>query len=561
MIRAFQEHRCRPVTDLAGVWQFAFLGALDADACDPLTTPTPDRMTIPGAFDATPAYAGKRGLALYRKKIWLGSTGRHQLILDGLHHWARVFVDGRHVLDHIGGFTRTKIAFDREEAGWVEIDVLTDNRISYELCPLHLSYFDWYHFGGLTRSASIEALGQVWIQQLRIRTLDAKAGTFKVEIDWQAAQPISDSKALQILVEEQLLLDQQVNCEGTAGTFTFDLAVPNPKPWSPASPHLYLLQVRLGDDDLIDRMGLRTVEVRGRDLLLNGEPVRLLGFNRHETHPQFGPGLPETLMLADLQQFRDMGCNFVRGSHYPQDIRFLDLCDEMGIMVWNETIGWQQTAEHLNDPRFIDAQLLQIDEMIETAYNRPSVIMWGLLNESESHVEASRPGYERLMGYFRELDPNRPLTFASNHPFDDLCLDLCDVIAINTYPGWYFHTIDEIPEFLGKIEARLDETGQGGKPLIISEIGAGAIPGWRDWNESRWTEQYQSRLLHTTIDYMFRRSARYTGLAIWLFGDARTGDDKALGRPRQFNNKGVVDEYRRPKQAYFTVKELFSSLT
>jgi beta-glucuronidase len=135
------------------------------------------------------------------------------------------------------------------------------------------------------------------------------------------------------------------------------------------------------------------------------------------------------------------------------------------------------------------------------------------------------------------------VTFATNHLFADVCLDLADVISVNCYPGWYVGEIADIPAELDKIMAQVDAR-QGDKPLIISEIGAGAVPGWRDWNQARWTEQYQAELLDVVIRYLFRATERACGLSIWQFCDCRTSQlaHKTLGRPRGFNNKGVVDE-------------------
>jgi beta-glucuronidase len=302
--------------------------------------------------------------------------------------------------------------------------------------------------------------------------------------------------------------------------------------------------------------------VDGSRLLINGEPIRLLGFNRHEAHPQSGHTQPEALLVSDVQQLREIGCNFVRGSHYPQDVRFLDLCDEAGICVWQEAIGWQHTAEHLTDGAFVRAQLTNVEEMVDTSANRPSVILWGLLNESASHDPACRPAYERLLGRLRELDPTRPVTFASNHPYDDACLDLADVVSINRYPGWYFGGMEEVPEELDSISDHLDSVGQGDKPLIISEIGAGAIPGWHDRHKARWTERYQAELLDAVVRHPFLYRDRACGLAIWLYNDFRTTEEvrSALGRPRGFNDKGIVDEYRRPKLAYEKVRRQFLAL-
>ena len=136
------------------------------------------------------------------------------------------------------------------------------------------------------------------------------------------------------------------------------------------------------------------------------------------------------------------------------------------------------------------------------------------------------------------------------------------MISINCYPGWYVGEIEDIPDYLDKIVAHLDGAGQGEKPLIISEIGAGAVPGWRDWNATRWSEQYQSRLLDVVIRYLFVDRERFAGLAIWQFCDIRSAElvSRVLGRPRGFNNKGLVDEYRRPKLAYEVVKQHYEAL-
>jgi beta-glucuronidase len=338
--------------------------------------------------------------------------------------------------------------------------------------------------------------------------------------------------------------------------------VPGAALWSPQEPNLHRLHVRLGEDDLRERVGIRQVRAEDRQILVNGRPVRLLGFNRHELHPLFGHGQPEQCLVQDVQLLKDMGCNFVRGSHYPQDRNFLDLCDETGLCVWCESIGWGHTAEHLNDRRFLDAQKQNMDEMVAAAANHPSVILWGLLNEGSSHDPNCRSGYEELIRHLRSLDATRPVTFASNHPFDDRCYDLADVISINVYPGWYHGSLAEVPAFLDKVCAQQDAAGWSRKPILISEIGAEAIYGWRDWNEDRWTEQYQAKLHELVIRHLFTERHRVCGLALWLFNDFRSTEtvQRILGRGRGFNNKGVVDEYRRPKLSYEVVKRLFHEL-
>jgi len=556
----YRTHDLRQVVDLSGVWDFAFLGDVDPDQVNAAAIQYDDRMAVPGCFDASPAYAGQRGLAAYRTRIRVADDTPQRVVFDGVHHWCRVFVDGRPLLDHVGGFTRFA-------ADWIgrpgesELVVLVDNRLDWERCPLHLEYFDWYHYGGITRPVELQRLGALWIDDLRVGTQSIDPPTLSLSVRY-GSQSAPGRLGFEVVCDDQVVLSEQVELLEAIGCLERAIELPGAALWSPYTPNLHMLQVRLGEDDQRLRVGIRQVAVEGRNVLINGQPVRLLGFCRHEAHPQFGCALPDEILVADVQQLRDMGCNFVRGSHYPQDPRFLDLCDEAGICVWNEAIGWQHTLEHLTDPHFVNAELAHIDEMVAMSTNHPSVIMWGILNESHSMVEGCRPAYETLLGRIRALDPTRPVTYASNHPFDDLCLDLVDVVAVNCYPGWYVGEVPGIPDHLDSIVARLDEIGQGGKPLIISEIGAGAIPGWRDWNGARWTEQYQVKLMETVIRHLFFENDRTCGISLWQFCDCRTSEAgfKIMRRPRGFNNKGVVDEYRRPKLAYDTVKELFAAL-
>ena len=200
--------------------------------------------------------------------------------------------------------------------------------------------------------------------------------------------------------------------------------------------------------------------------------------------------------------------------------------------------------------------------MIARAPTIPSVILWGLLNESLSQEAACRPGYERLIGEIRRLDPSRPVTFASNHWRDDLMFDLVDVISINTYPGWYIGELEALPAGLDEVIARLEKADAASKPAILSEIGAGAVPGWRDQNRTRWSEEYQAALLEAVIRHLFHDTTALHGprdLAVLRLPELGAGAAGAQ-RPRGFNNKGVVDEYRRPKLAYDTVRRMYREL-
>ncbi len=553
MTRRFAPHERRPLTALDGIWDFAYLGDVDTDQVVLDAIAFDDRMAVPGCFDATPAYAGRRGLAAYRTRVRV-EAGRQRLVFDGVQHWCRVFWNGEPIREHAGGFTRFW-AEAEAEAGEAEITVLVDNRFG-ERSPLHMEHFDWYAYGGIARSVELHRLGPVRVDGVKIDTVSVTERRIEVRIDYTADQ--AGPAALAIECDGRALLAETVDLE-TSGSLSRTLGIPWAAPWSPADPRLSLLAVNLGDDDLRERFGLREVATANGRITVNGEPVRLLGVNRHEAHPQFGHTQPATLLVNDVQQLRDLGCNFVRGSHYPLDPLFLDLCDEAGILVWCESIGWQYPIEHLTDPAFIEAQLAHIDEMVAAAQNHPSIILWGILNECPSWSEEGHPVYARLLGRLRKLDPTRPVTYASINAHDDKCFDLVDVVSANTYPGWYFGGVGDIPGELDRIAAHVDALGHADKPLIISEIGAGAVPGHVDQIGSLWTEDYQAELLTTVVDHLLDGQDRISGLAIWVLGDFRTTEQREflLRRPRGVNDKGLIDEYRRPKQAYRLVRDRF----
>jgi beta-glucuronidase len=559
--RRYRQHDVRRVTNLNGIWDFEFIGDENPDKMEVTALTFPDRMAVPACYDATPAYVGHRGLAAYRTRILLLDHTPHRLVFESIHHWCQVFIEGELKKEHSGGFTRFYVDLVDLDPGEVEIIVLVDNRFDPDRSPLHYEYFDWYHYGGITRGVALHRLGELWIDSIRVITESIAPPEISIEMKYDSAAGHNEI-CFSVAFDNDILLLESLVLPPGPGTLNRSVKLAGASLWHPDTPNLHTLYVRLAEDDYRERIGLRKVSVQGQHITINDQPFRLLGFNRHEAHPQFGHSVPEVIQVSDVQQLQDMGCNFVRGSHYPQDPHFLDLCDEAGLCVWSEAIGWQHTAVHITDPHFLQAQINHINEMVAATTNHPSVILWGILNESDSNDEACRPGYETLLNHIRQQDTSRPVTYATHRPYNDVCLDLVDVISINCYPGWYGSEISSIPEDIDSIIGHIDSCGYSTKPIIISEIGAGAIPGWRDWNGARWSEQYQAQLVEKVIRYLFIERKRVCGLSLWQFCDCRISEavKKILGRPRGFNNKGVVDEYRRPKLAYEVVKKEFNAL-
>ena len=558
---AYPLRTMRKVQLLDGNWDFVFLGdGIDVESIKPSCIVYDDRMPVPSAFDAYPSYAGKRGTAVYRTKIEVTLGRKSRIHFHGLGMWAGIYVDNQRVgqcsLPYTGFWVDVPPASHRER----ELVVVVDNRWDARRAPLQEQYYDFYAYGGIFRSVEWHEVPDLSIDRVSVTTLDVKAGVVAVAIKLLGAVPdsldlrIAFDAGQSVVWKNQKVSDDHIHLE---------VKMPDPAAWSPRNPRLHTLRVVAGDDDIIERFGLRTVEARNGVICINGEPQKLLGYCRHESHPQFGPALPVQQLVQDLQLLKDLGCNFVRGAHYPQDQRFLDLCDEMGFCVFEESLGWNNDVQHFNNPDFCDAQEEQTTAMVRNSYNHPSVIMWGYLNEGRSDKQESRSLYKRLAECIRREDGTRLVTSASNQPLTDVNYDLFDVVAVNIYPGWYaedrelVRPLGEIVPYIHKVITHLEKEGLQAKPLVISEIGAAALYGWRDPLNAQWTEQYQSDYLETVCEEVMR-NPRISGLAIWLFCDSRTyASSHSLMRPRTFNNKGTLDEYRRPKMAYNTVKRIF----
>ena len=315
--------------------------------------------------------------------------------------------------------------------------------------------------------------------------------------------------------------------------------------WSPETPHLHTLKINEKEVEF----GIRTLDWKGERLLLNGKEIKLLGVNRHESHPEFGPATPEQLIASDLRLLKNAGCNFIRGSHYPQREFFFKMCDRLGIMVWEEPLAWGNKVSDLTDPVFVDTLEEQLRFTIRNSINHPSLIIHGFLNECVSDTQEAYDVIKRYMAVCHEEDASRPATFATNRPLTDKCFELVDIIAMNVYPAWYSGEYPcDIPGELKKYTADLPE-----KPLVISEIGAAAIYG--DHSGTPWSEEYQSEYVNTVLESV-AADPRFSGVILWLFCNANTyiAPVRARFRPRGFNNKGLLDEYRRPKLAWKNLK-------
>lgn len=399
--------------------------------------------------------------------------------------------------------------------------------------PLFRERYDFYGFGGIFDHVRLDVIQEHEIRELRVLPLDHTTGEVEIQIETTASE-------LKIAFDGKL-----------AGTYPNEkklrFHVPDFKVWSPDSPNLHCVTV----NEKTVEFGIRTLDWSGKRLLLNGEPVKLIGVNRHESHPEFGAATPESLIFSDLQQIRNAGFNCIRGCHYPQREYMLKVCDHLGLMVWEEPLSWGNFAEDLADPLFAETLKEQLKLTIRTSFNHPSLIIHGFLNECASETEEARKLISELMEICHREDRIRPASFASNRPIKDRCFEFSDIVSMNVYPGWYgTQPLSEIPAFLKDLEQI-----EPGKPHLVTEIGGAAIYG--EHSGAPWSEEYQAELVRQVLEFM-KGSPEWSGVFFWLFCDANTytRSENRLARPRCFNNKGFLNEYRKPKLAWNTVREI-----
>ena len=202
------------------------------------------------------------------------------------------------------------------------------------------------------------------------------------------------------------------------------------------------------------------------------------------------------------------------------------------------------------------------EEMVKQYYNHPAIVIWGMHNEIPTYSENSYHLSEKWSKILREKGGNRLITHASNHPLKDRDMGLDDIICINIYHGWYRYggyngNLADWDKMIEEFRARRIENGWEDKPVVMSEFGAAALAGFHShFDDVRWSEEYQRDLLEYTLE-LFHKTDYMRGTYIWQFTNIRTSPSMDMNRVRYFNNKGILDEYRNPKAAYFKVKELY----
>lgn len=554
MQRLFSEHTVRRVESLDGIWRF-IPGAGERPPDDWERAGQP--IVVPSCWEMLPGYESWRGQAWIVRAVVTRGDGWQRVVFEGVAHTCAVYWNGECVGRHEDAFTPFEVFLPPGPGGVLALSV--DNTFG-DHSGLHLPN-DYYSYGGIHRPVVIECVPETFLSRLRATPVRAEGGwRLRVRVRLDSPSGGQPATARCRLWLGGCLLGEAVT-EASGGDWEFEAG--DVEPWSPESPVLHELRAELLDasggimDDLIDRIGFREVRVAGDRIQLNGRGIQLRGFNRHEDHSLFGSALPLQAMAHDLATLRALGANFVRTSHYPNDRRFLDLCDEAGLLVWEESHARQISFDH---PRALEQSITSTREMLDWHHNHPSIILWGCLNECDTKSEEGIAFHARILSEIKETDPSRPATYAGHFHENDRAMGLADVVSHNMYPGWYSGGLDSIGPHLEKFLDYVDSTASGGagKPVLISEFGGGAIEGFRAPPMVRMTEDYQAALLAEGAR-VFLNHPRLSGLCIWQFADCRVCEEGSwwLQRPRCINDKGIVTRERHHKLAFDAVKRAF----
>lgn len=553
MIRTFKTHYVRKQMELTeSLWEFEPCAGNYAGQKFPVA--------VPGCWENHPLFADYRGEGIYRKTFQ--AQGNVRIECKGVSHTATVYLDGHEIGHHYNAYTPFSVVVSDLEPGRHMLEIKADNRFHKD-SALHVPN-DYMSYGGISRGVVVEELSDLYLEYVHVKTyreneqwhVQVKAAVNVLKIGQNEEEDITIQGKIKDTAFEWKLTDTAKKHY----EFCTDLKINGIEEWSPETPVLYHVELQMLRedeviDDLIERFGFREICVQGKYILLNGKRLRIKGVCRHEDHPGYGCALPYQTIYNDLVLIRQMGANSIRTAHYPNDEIFLDLCDELGILVWEENHARGLEEDRMKHPLFEEQAEQVIREMIFYHYNHPCIFIWGILNECASETLFGRSCYEKQFRLIREMDDSRPCTFASCKFFGDICFDLPDVISCNLYPRWY---VDKpVRDYLNEVYDWIVEDGNGkGKPFIVSEIGAGGLYGCHNAYHGKWTEEYQADALSEQVSECLKFSESM-GVYIWQFCDVRVSSEWFAGRPREMNNKGVVDEYRRPKAAYGRVKEIF----
>jgi beta-glucuronidase len=586
-----QSTATRELLNLDGLWDFKVdfngEGFNQNWAAKPLDTKI--QAPVPASYNdifADTAIRNHVGWVFYQRTVRVprGFAGeRVNVRVDSATHEGIVFVNGHEVARHVGGYMPFSADItDHVKAGEeFNLTIAVNNVLTNETIPpgrvvtgdngvkTQTYLHDFYNYAGLARSIWIYSVPAVNVQDVTVVSgFDGSTG----KVGYQ----VVTSTAADVRVT---LIDEDGKQVATGNGASGELTVANVKLWQPGAAYLYQLKVEalVGGqvaDEYSLNVGVRTVEVRGNQFLINNEPFYFTGFGMHEDHVVKGKGHDNAFLVNDFDLLKWVGANSFRTSHYPYAEEVMDYADRHGMVIIDETaaVGLNQTFTSMfggpKMPTFgpetanekTQASLLHaVRELIQRDKNHPSVVLWSITNESETGIPEAVDFFKPAIDLAHELDTTRPVTYINvmTEPFGKcLVAPLVDVICLNRYWGWYEDHSD-LENAAIHFEAELKGwTEKYSVPFIITEYGADTLAGGHSIHNLPWSEEYQSAYLDMSHS-VFDKFPAVVGEHVWNFADFQTkpGIFRVLG-----NKKGAFTRDRQPKAAAHTLRSRWTKV-
>lgn len=509
-------------------------------------------LQVPGDWNSQ-----RNDLLYYEGTVWYKKTFQYQpahgqrsfLCFGGANYIADVYCIGIKAGSHEGGFTPFQFEVTHLlKAGTNEVIVRVNNWRRVDGIPA-LNY-DWWNYGGITRDVDLVTTPTNYIQdyfiQLKKNDTSHIAGWVKL------AGNNGLHKVTIHIPELKVQYTTQTNATGRADIdFTAYPAL-----WGPEHPRLYQVQITTATDTVTEAIGFRTIAVKGTEIVLNGKPIFLRGINIHEQIPQrAGRAYSTTDATMLLGWAKQLGCNFVRLTHYPHNEHMVRMADKMGILLWEEIPLWQ--GIQFSNPVILAKANRLLDEMIERDKNRSAIILWSLSNET-TPSESRDTTLTAMAAHARALDPTRLITSAFNHvayknntiTIDDSLSKVLDVVGVNEYIGWY-------TPWPGPPDAMVWKNPFH-KPLIMSEFGGEALYGHHGSKDtaSSWSEEYQEQLYKDQVA-MFKKIPFLCGTTPWVLADFRSPGRLQPLYQQGWNRKGLLSDKVYRKKAWYVIQKFY----
>ena len=502
-----------------------------------------EQVTIPHTNKMLPWHnfddAEYQFISSYRKRFTLPEARKGRRIyldFEGVMQATTVSINGHSFEEHKGGFV--PFSFDitdylnEEGENLLELSVDSNERPDI---PPHGGQVDYLVFGGIYRDVNLRYVPPVNFTNVKVRTADVLTDHARFEVDvWIKNESIVSHKVtvqciprkepysgksveLNIDPEREIIHRFEINGQLTSNDI-----------WTLDNPNLQYIDFYLHDiyadnhtptDQINCKFGLREAQFREDGFYLNGEKVFLRGLNRHQMYPFVGMAVSKRLQARDADIIKDMGCNIVRTSHYPQSKYFLDRCDEIGLLVFEEIPGWQ----HIGDEDWQNISLRDVRAMIERDWNHPSIILWGVrINESGDNHDF----YTKTNALARELDPTRPTSGVRFFPTSEF---LEDVYGYNDFTNGVLEPMES--------------------PWLITEYNGHMFPTKTFDNEERQVDHVRR---HAHIQAQAMSTGGVSGAIGWCAFDYNTHVEFGSGDRVCYH--GVMDMWRQPKWAAFVYK-------